>query len=170
MTDIKAYDGLSAAQQLNLFRNLHYNDGNATENGIIANAINDILPVVRKPVGKEVIRALECCANGECDECPYQDDSPCKEYLNNAALDLINRQRAEIERLKAGKQSIKELADELCNRIGETGITNYNTYLRVVGLIQKVMGSPCTEDADCSTCENCYHDGGYNECATDGVK
>lgn len=31
-------------------------------------------------------------------------------------------------------------------------------------------GKPCTEDADCSTCENCYHDGGYNECRTDGVK
>jgi ubiquitin C-terminal hydrolase len=54
----------------------------------------------------EVIRALECCANGECDECPYQDNSPCKEYLNNAALDLINRQRAEIEILKKDNEYI----------------------------------------------------------------
>lgn len=44
MTDIKEYEGLSSDQQLNLFRNLHYNDGNATELGIIANAINDFLP------------------------------------------------------------------------------------------------------------------------------
>lgn len=49
---------------------------------------------------EEIIRALECCANGECDECIYYDCSPCKEYLNNAALDLINRQKAEIERLQ----------------------------------------------------------------------
>ena len=44
MTDIKVYEGLTANQQLNLFRNLYYNDGNTTEKGIIANAINDILP------------------------------------------------------------------------------------------------------------------------------
>ena len=76
--------------------------------------------------------------------------------LVDDALDLINRQRAEIERLKAGKQSIKELADELCNRIGEigeTGITDYNTYLCVAGLIQKVMGAPCTDGADCFAAE-----------------
>ena len=39
--ELKAYDGLTSRQQLNLFRNLYYNDGNATEYGIIANAIND---------------------------------------------------------------------------------------------------------------------------------
>lgn len=38
------YDGLSPIKQLDLFRNLHYADGNATQNGIIANAINEILP------------------------------------------------------------------------------------------------------------------------------
>lgn len=48
----------------------------------------------------EIIKALECCTNDECDECPYQDDSPCKEYLNYAALALINRQKAEIESLQ----------------------------------------------------------------------
>ena len=38
------YDGLSPIEQLDLFRNLHYADGKATQNGIIANAINEILP------------------------------------------------------------------------------------------------------------------------------
>lgn len=106
--ELKVYDGLSPIQQLNLYRNLYYNDGNATEHGIIANAINDILPVVRKSIGKEVIRALECCANGECDECPYQESSPCKEYLNNAALDIINRQRAEIEAWETGQKALQK--------------------------------------------------------------
>lgn len=47
MTDeqiIKAYEGLTPRQQLNLYRNLYYEDGNATERGVVANAINDILP------------------------------------------------------------------------------------------------------------------------------
>lgn len=44
MIDIKAYEGLTTEQQLTLFRNMYYNDRNATEKRIIANAINDILP------------------------------------------------------------------------------------------------------------------------------
>ena len=47
MTDndiIEAYEGLTSNQQLNLFRNFYYNNGFSTEKGIIANAINDILP------------------------------------------------------------------------------------------------------------------------------
>ena len=44
--ELKVYDGLTSREQLNLFRNLYYNDGNATEYGIIANAINDCLTEV----------------------------------------------------------------------------------------------------------------------------
>lgn len=41
---ISGYNGLTAAEQLNLYRNKYYSDGNATEKGIIANAIDDVLP------------------------------------------------------------------------------------------------------------------------------
>lgn len=44
MTDSKAYENLTAEQQLNFYRNKYYTEGNHTEKGIIANAINDILP------------------------------------------------------------------------------------------------------------------------------
>ena len=47
MTDneiISGYDELTAIDQLNFYRNRYYNDGNATEKGIIANALNEILP------------------------------------------------------------------------------------------------------------------------------
>ena len=44
--ELKVYDGLTSREQLNLFCNLYYNDGNATEYGIIANAINDCLTEV----------------------------------------------------------------------------------------------------------------------------
>ena len=47
---------------------------------------------------KEIIKALECCVNGEdCPNCPLQEQfADCKPMTG--ALDLINRQKAEIER------------------------------------------------------------------------
>lgn len=53
----------------------------------------------RKFTDEQIIKALECCANGECDECPYQESSPCKEYLNNAALVLLKIFRHELENI-----------------------------------------------------------------------
>lgn len=41
---VKAHEGMTPNDQLNLYRNLYYKDGCATEQGIIANAINGILP------------------------------------------------------------------------------------------------------------------------------
>ena len=52
----------------------------------------------------EIIKALECCAKLTCSECPYYEKKHihCRE-LRKLALDLINRQKAEIERLKFRK-------------------------------------------------------------------
>lgn len=50
----------------------------------------------------EIIKALGCCCNHSCVECFYAKcDSyeACTSSLHSAALDLINRQRAEIEKL-----------------------------------------------------------------------
>ncbi len=62
----------------------------------------------------EIIKALECCFTdnfGDCEECPLKckrdDIFSCMRTKQEATLDLINRQKAEIERLKAEKQSIK---------------------------------------------------------------
>ena len=54
----------------------------------------------------EIIKALECCVEigeNDCQNCPYFNDVSCgcRNYENlKDALDLINRQKAEIERLK----------------------------------------------------------------------
>ena len=51
----------------------------------------------------EIIKALECCTNNyECPtECPlYKTDGDCLIALNKPTLDLINRQKEEIEILK----------------------------------------------------------------------
>jgi predicted nucleic acid-binding Zn-ribbon protein len=48
----------------------------------------------------EIIKALEQCEKQPyCDGCPYFAKIGCKKHLYQDALDLINRQKAEIERL-----------------------------------------------------------------------
>lgn len=48
----------------------------------------------------EIIKALECCEKQpHCTGCPYFEKIGCKKHLYQDALDLINRQEAEIERL-----------------------------------------------------------------------
>lgn len=47
----------------------------------------------------EIIKALECCKKDDCDNCP-NDFGNCYANLSGYSLDLINRQQAEIERLR----------------------------------------------------------------------
>lgn len=61
----------------------------------------------------EIIKALECCSDWEngdtCKECPFYEELDCAttDRLDKYALNLITRQKAEIERLQAecGNQS-----------------------------------------------------------------
>lgn len=48
---------------------------------------------------KEIIQALECCKKDDCDNCP-NDFGNCYANLSGYSLDIINRQQAEIERLR----------------------------------------------------------------------
>ena len=66
----------------------------------------------------EIIKALECCANCEsCDfetsDCPLVEEMECRSLLAQKALDLITRQRAEIERLKEKKSKLENKIDEI---------------------------------------------------------
>ena len=56
----------------------------------------------------DIIKALECCGcdNYQCDNCPYAYKT-CTVYKDS--LDLINRQKAEIERLR---EETAELIDD----------------------------------------------------------
>jgi hypothetical protein len=62
----------------------------------------------------EIIKALEYCKNqgfvSKCCECRYKNSSGCVELLITDALDLINRQKAEIERLETEYESVYEQA------------------------------------------------------------
>lgn len=48
----KEYEGMTSMEKLNFFRNKYYTDGSNTENGIVANAINDVLPKMVSKKGK----------------------------------------------------------------------------------------------------------------------
>lgn len=63
----------------------------------------------------EIINALECCLgrNGwgdpKCYECPFDGSNPnigCKKNLLNNAIGLINRQKAEFDRLQIENDSL----------------------------------------------------------------
>ena len=48
----------------------------------------------------EIIKALMCCGDKNCKYCPnFSEDIECSEKLIKLSLDLINRQKAEIEQL-----------------------------------------------------------------------
>lgn len=64
-------------------------------------------------IDNELIKALECCSGKRkhCDDCPCMQDSSCLE-LEGKALDLINRQKVEIERLNTELDTFaKEYSD-----------------------------------------------------------
>jgi len=65
---------------------------------------------------KQVIKALECCVAKEnceevsCEICPYCRVYDCKEVMLKNAIDLINRQKAENDRLLQKMQQLKSEA------------------------------------------------------------
>ena len=67
----------------------------------------------------EIIKALECCGSGygNCYSCPYDAESCIttegESLLLKSALDLINRQKAEIESLKHRKTELQIRNQEL---------------------------------------------------------
>lgn len=63
----------------------------------------------------EIIKALECCVNNQyCWLCILKDrEDDCHDILKSA-LDLIDRQKAEIARLRAVQGSIDNFARDLC--------------------------------------------------------
>ena len=100
----------------------------------------------------EIIKALECCRTidgNDCSTCPYYGkhyeigSGGCSNHLVNDALALINRQKAEIEKLNAQKRgysiAIKEFAERLKGKAEFTTIAGYISYGRLIDNLVKEM-------------------------------
>ena len=65
----------------------------------------------------EIIKALECKTKAHCDVCDTKEVVPCEwcifRYIKHS-LDLINRQKAEIERLQKENDVIKTNCESMC--------------------------------------------------------
>ena len=58
---------------------------------------------------KEIIRALRCCADGECKDCAmHEDKQRCQENLLDKAADLIERLTAENAKAEAERDALIE--------------------------------------------------------------
>ncbi len=62
--------------------------------------------MTKKLTDEEIIKSLENCIRGyddirrhSCDTCPYREIEPCGKAQMSDCLNLIRRQKAEIERL-----------------------------------------------------------------------
>ena len=54
----------------------------------------------------EIIKSLECCADGDCRDCPYYG-TRCENFEENN-LSLVKRQKAEIDRLKSEIEHLRK--------------------------------------------------------------
>ena len=79
---------------------------------------------------EQIIKALECCdcpTLAGCDECCLKCTDDCTGNLTKATIDLINRQKAEIERLnKELEETQEKLEILLCEATG--GLLSKHTY------------------------------------------
>lgn len=67
---------------------------------------------------EQIIRAVDVCRTGTCKGCPYHElyTASCINKLLEDVFDLINRQKAEIERLlqKLQQANVKEMTGQEC--------------------------------------------------------
>lgn len=68
---------------------------------------------------KETIKALECCANEDCDNCPNAIGMFCGYELSAPALDLINRQHEQLEAAIAGQETLQKALAEKDREVAE---------------------------------------------------
>lgn len=83
----------------------------------------------------EIIKALDCCGfeyGNLCSVCPkYEKDNDfCQEELHNYAIDLINRQKAEIERLKKILAEEEEKYKLCAKRFYKVGVKDFAEKLK----------------------------------------
>lgn len=62
---------------------------------------------------EKLMKVLECCANDDCGHCPTQVKQ-CRQHAILNAIDLINRQKTEIERYKENMPYLEQQSLDFC--------------------------------------------------------
>lgn len=86
----------------------------------------------KKLTDKQIREALEYCTadRNECDKCVLQkecESNPFYSAVANAALDLVNRQKVEIERLKECPKCVYEYDGEMTEYCVQGPCSNFKT-------------------------------------------
>ena len=76
----------------------------------------------------EIIKALECCNDSNCNECPIKG---CTDDIFRNALDLINRQKVEVEQWKEEANKYKNL---WCIALDDIKIEKAKAYTRITNI------------------------------------
>lgn len=108
----------------------------------------------------EIVKALECCIGCDCKHCPYYDGDTdneaalCKDRLIMDALNLVNRQKAEIEEHKRAFETIlKEVRAARALYIEDIGKARAEAIKEFAKRLKATF--PTREDARC-TLDDCY--------------
>lgn len=104
---------------------------------------------------REIIKALECCKKAKINQdcvvlkCPFSTEYGCNiglENLRNAALDLINRQKEEIERLnKNYEELIYKTECLLCHATGNKFSKYTYTTQEMISFVDDYIQDCCDE-------------------------
>ena len=68
---------------------------------------------------KEIIKALECCVDEDCDNCPNRSGIFCIVKIESYALDLINRQQEQLEATISGQKTLQKALAEKGREVAE---------------------------------------------------
>ena len=88
----------------------------------------------KKFTDDEITKGLECCIASDCRNCPLGskcNSSPPSYSAFKCALDLINRQKAEIERLKKCPKCVYEYDGEVVEYCVQSPCSNFKTVEQV---------------------------------------
>lgn len=109
----------------------------------------------KKFTDEEITKAVECCSDpcAICDECPlYCVGANCPSFeLHRYALDLINRQKAEIERLKECPKCVYEYDGEVTEYCVQSPCSNFKTVEQIKAEAYKEFAEKLENEINCRT-------------------